>query len=200
MCFLKYVETLAINSQDKYKRVAKEYLEFCEDSGKNPDDVGIVREFLTFLRNDDDSDYCASTLWTICSIVCTWLRCEHKIEASVADPLLSKTLKNWTKQDEKKKAPTFTEAMINKLLNDGSEDQLVHQVVFILGIYGFLRRSEVANMTFEDITININSIEGKVYRQKQAGPKRQSSFLITDAKSRQIMVKYFSKFEEGVRV
>lgn len=198
--FESMVKTLALKSQPAYRKRALEFIEFCRKTGRDCNDCRNLGQYLSHLRTDEEFEYSASTLWTVCSMISSWYLATHKISVKDADPMLYRMLKQWDKQDERKKASTFTKEDINKFLSefDDANGGLTMKVGLIVSIYGLLRCCELVQVQFSDLSFNADHIRMSVYRRKQTGEKKQFQYFITDDESRALLSQYVNLFPKKV--
>ena len=116
--FELYLNSLNPSSKVAYQNRVSDYQEFCNETSRNDQGPHSLTQFLCMLRDDEDYEYASSTLWTIESMVSKWFKMVHNKTPLEADPVLKTLLKQWQKQDTKKKASIFSkEDLLNVLKN-----------------------------------------------------------------------------------
>lgn len=195
-----FLGTLAKSSQPIYRKRVQEFFEFCAAKGVDRNEPYNLLEYLTFLKNDEDFEYSGSTLWTISSMISSWFLATNGINTKVAVPMLFRQLKQWKKQDETKKASTFTKEDLNKFLREygNGNGGLTMKVAVIIAIYGLLRCCEIIQVKFSDLQFYPDHVRIKVYRAKQAGEKKLFQYMVTDDNSRSLLSLYVNSFPEKV--
>lgn len=196
----RYLSSLATSSQAVYRKRRNEYLNYCEENGLASNVVQSLHSYLEMLHSDE-FDFAASSLWTICSILSTWFHCEWKIRPLEVDRILEKKLKNWTKEDSKKKSAVLTKDELQKYFEEVPNDSinLWKKVAAIIGIFGFTRKKELTNVEFEDLTIHDDVIIVDINRKKQVSSPVVSQATITDKNLIDIVKQYVNCFPESAR-
>jgi len=192
-----FVNSLAASSKLKYNRTVLEYHDYCEDEGFMPNEPLNILKFLN--DQHEVAQLAASSLWTIGSILVSYFQKVRGVNPYIAVPGLRNTLKNWQKHEETKRAKTFTAEEITQFLVESPNDRenLPRKVATILAVYGFLRKTEITELTFTDVEIHEEHAWVYVYRQKQASSSRErSKFLISDSNSLGILKQYIECFNQ----
>ena len=124
----------------------------------------------------------------------------YKIEQPM--PQLTKMFKGWEKKEETKKSKVFTREQINTFLSDAPDDDtyLPIKAALVIGIYGCLRKTELAQMQFESIQYvqEINAFKATIQRKKQKGPQANSTFMIMNELDTRTLQNYIQVFQKEV--
>ena len=87
------------------------------------------------------------------------------------------------------------------MVGDGP-DTLLWKAVMIVGVYGCLRRVETTFVEWSNVLLNKAAdsfLVSGIMRRKQVGPKRPSTFAITDDVSVNVLKRYMSCFPQSER-
>jgi site-specific recombinase XerD len=136
-------------SRQVYLKRVEDYVEWCGSAHEEPIDpfyADNVRKYLVTLKETED--YAAKTLWTIYSMISSYYECHHNHKIHVDLPMIQTLLKNWEKEDEVKKAKSFTKEEIFSYLENAPSDDNHHvrKVAAIIAISGLLRRAELTEL------------------------------------------------------
>jgi hypothetical protein len=73
------------------------------------------------------------------------------------------------------------------------------KVALIIAVHGFLRKSELVEFVFDNVTISNELFMGKVNRKKGVESRKLSTFLVTDKLFLSKLNLYFNKFDGKVK-
>lgn len=138
-------QILPSNSSDLYEKRFDHFLQFVQNNEINET---IIKAYFTFINR-----YQPSTLLSIYSILKKLLLLRKNLDITKYPSILD-VLKNKLRNHKKKQALTFSTDQIDKFLCEAPDDRyLVKKLVFLLGVFGGMRRSELCALTFEDIQL-----------------------------------------------
>lgn len=193
-----FLDSLAQSSKLAYTRCASDYFYFSSKKTPplDPQDDASLFAFLHSLRKNQK--FKASTLWTMLSMIGTFfVRVFNKVNPSTGKNFITDQLRQWTKDDETKKALVFSKEDVYKFIKEAPREPelLQKKVVLILGVFGLLRRSEIIALQFDHIQMRDNEVKVSIQRKKGRGPKATSTFLITDEDALAVLKDYVSLFD-----
>jgi hypothetical protein len=118
--FFDYIGTLSVETKATYIKHVSKYKVHCLESDLNFLDSESVLSYAHELHKT----YAASSIWTMLSPICTYFsNSVSKIIIASTEPILKRSIKNWEKDDEVKKAKTFTEAEINTFVDEAPDSE-----------------------------------------------------------------------------
>lgn len=194
-----FLETVKETSRPVYQKRVEEYHNWCSEFDHRAFEAESLLTYMKHLH--DEGIFMTSTLWSLVSIIGTYMECYNGKKPAAELPLIHQLLKNWQKTEDTKKAETFSKEEVFKFLNEAPDDDnyLVKKVVMIIAINCCQRKCEIAAMNFEDLKFNPDCILVEMYRAKDRGKKCLKSSAITDGRMREIVSLYISKFPESER-
>jgi hypothetical protein len=131
----------------------------------------------------------------------TWFYCELRTRPFEVDRTLEKKLKNWTKEDTKKKSAILTRDELRKYFEEVPNDSvnLWKKVAAIIGVFGFTRKKELTAVEFGHLIIHDDVINVDINRKKQISTPTVSQATITDKYLIDIIKLYVNCFPENER-
>lgn len=148
-------ESAPHNTDRNYKNQRRLFAEWCDSMGR------VARPCTTATY----VEYCAhliaremrpNTISTYLSAVRTWMPDDKKPGTSMARAMLREYRKNWSKRNRVKKAPAITAAMARAMVDTcdlrhpiGLRDRFV----LLVGLKALNRRSELAQLTVDDLLV-----------------------------------------------
>ena len=200
MAWETYLKSLGESSRPKYER----WIQLFQEHQDSYDDQSTFESrIINFFENLHNEGYAAKTIWSIYSIVKSYLQTTKSFHIEDQIPQLTRLIINWGKKEEVKKSKTFSQDEVKRFTTDAPDDYiyLPMKVALIIGLHGVLRVSELVDLDFNNIQVryDIQAIQGSVTRKKQKGPRANSTFLITDDLFRSKVQLYIQKFVDAVR-
>ena len=197
-----FLQSLSPKSIPSYQRWIKQFKEYQAIHSNQLPNSSLEAEINDFFDDLHQSGKATSTLWSVYSIIKSYLLITQSYRLDERMPQLIRLLKNWQKKEEQKKSKVFSRDNVIKFLSDAPDDEkyLVMKASLVVGIHGFLRLSELTEFQFDQIQERpqIEAIQGTIARKKQTGPKANSTFLITEAIFKQKLEQYIHKFKSKV--
>ena len=189
-----WLNSLDSGSRRRYERIIGDFVEV---DGLNGDICANVREFIC---NVHDRGIATSSLWSIFSVLCSLASFLRGVNAKERLSDVPKLLRNWEKDESTKKSAVFKLEEIRKFVNEAPDDDvyLIMKVALIIGYSGLLRKIELVEIDFSDITFCDEGVVVFVYRRKQKGTRSRDSFYICDADYIKIVEKYVASFKAEV--
>lgn len=199
---------LCVVSSNAYEKSAVAFIKYCVDHDLEAD-ACLVEDYLLFLH-DPPHNWKCSTLWSTLSHLKVFFKhcVEHPdgkgigLELAKECPQAERCLKMWQKHELSKMARTFTKAEYETMLSWANDDPslLLWKTILVFGVHGVLRRAEIHDLKFEDVTIsNDGAIFVRIFRKKQVGPKRVSSFAIVGEIAFNVVMAYINCFDQANR-
>ncbi|WP_333745711.1 integrase [Streptomyces sp. IBSBF 2950] len=148
-------ESAPDNTDRNYRNQRRLFAEWCVAMGRvaRPCTTATYVEYCAHLIA---REMAPNTISTYLSAVRTWMPDDKKPGTSQARGLLREYRKNWSKRNRVKKAPAITSAMARKMVDTcdlrhpiGLRDRFV----ILVGRKALNRRSELAHLTFDDLTV-----------------------------------------------
>ncbi|MCF1592395.1 integrase [Streptomyces muensis] len=148
-------ESAPDNTDRNYRNQRRLFAEWCASMGRvaRPCTTATYVEYCAHLIA---REMAPNTISTYLSAVRTWMPDDKKPGTSQARGLLREYRKNWSKRNRVKKAPPITAAMARKMVDTcdlrhpiGLRDRFV----ILVGRKALNRRSELAHLTFDDLTV-----------------------------------------------
>lgn len=141
-----YLEGLSESSKNAYVKRVGDYIVWCnidENHIKDPVDAQTVYQYLVHLHSTEN--FCASTLWTLYSMISAYYEAHHNRKTHVDLPIIQTLLKQWEKEDRTRKAKAFSKEEIYRYLTGAPNDDFHHprKVATVLAIHGLLRKVEL---------------------------------------------------------
>ena len=200
MSWQSFVDALSEESKVKYLRWSDKFAKHLEES-QNIQDLGI--SVSSFFEKLHSNGYATSTLWSIHSIIKTYLQAQHNFNTEEKLPLLTRMFEGWQKKESTKKSAVFTREQVDTFIQSAPDDHeyLVKKVALIIGLHGVMRKAELVNLNFSNVQIvdNMNnSIRGSFQRKKSKGPQANSTFLITEDLPKKKVLMYIDIFKSSV--
>jgi hypothetical protein len=189
------LSSLSAGSRSVYERRIKQFVDFASEHEGKPT-ATVLLEFV----NELASVYCASTLWSILSMVKRYLELQLNFSVELQAPNVGMFLKNREKREEKKRSSTFSMENLNIFVRTAPENGkvLVQKVTLIVGVYGLLRKAELLSLQWDNVTIGNDAVRITLRRKKQVGPAANSSFLITGEAFVNVLLRYADCFPLSV--
>ena len=209
--FEEYLKNLHDRTGPRYRQRVNEYKEFCSKGNCLPNDVISLELYLLHLRGQRHAEtnerlYCSSTLNSISSQISVWFQSALNTKPLQELPNLRNLLREWDSEEtgdaaDEANDEAFEVQDVYRFLEQApnSNSFIIHKLVLILSMYGFLRKTEIAKFDFEKLKVQSDCILGHVYRGRSKGPRKLCNFTITDDKCREVFQLYFSYFHEEDR-
>lgn len=135
-------------SRADYEKAYEKFLAW-QQMKKVPD--GYVSENVLLAYFTDLSEcYAPSTLWSISSKLKALILLKHAIDIGQYEAL-TQFLKKKSRNFEAKKSAVFTRAEVDAFLRAPDEPHLVQKLIFAFGVFGGMRKSEIAALAPADI-------------------------------------------------
>lgn len=150
-------------SREDYEKAYQRFLDW-QKMKKVPD--GYVSENVLLAYFTDLSEcYAPSTLWSISSKLKALILLRHATDIGQYEALTA-FLKKKSRNFEAKKSAVFTRADVDRFLAAPDDEHLVQKLIFAFGVFGGMRKSEIAALAPEDITDNGTQLEVKIRNGK----------------------------------
>lgn len=141
----------------------------------------ITENVLLAYFNEIMQRYKASTLWTILSAIKAISKTKSNVDFGELESVQA-VLKQKQSTEKKKKSAVFSRDQIHKFLREAEgPENLVPKLAFLFGVTGALRKSELSQIRFCDVTIHSDHLMVHVFSSKtdRAGNGR-NFFLLQD--------------------
>lgn len=206
--YKSYLAMLACSTSPEYLRTATLFNEWCMKNGKEPE-LTTLTLYMRYLH--DEKKITAKSLWSRLSHLRVFFQyCVTGEDGKVGInlkrdcPEVEHCLKQWQKSEMSKQAATFTKEEVEKILSAPNDEvSLLQKAALILGLHGCLRRAEIRQLRFEHLTYTEDGEQAavivKVFRRKQSGPKKLSTFAVVGKVAVDILVSYIACFAEPDR-
>ena len=200
-----FLGSLNEKSRPVYERWVKQFKNFQEIHQKEVPNSTLETVINNFFDDLHQSGKATSSLWSIYSIIKSYLHITISYKLEDTMPQLVRILKNWAKKEDQKNSKIFTKAEVIKFLAEAPDDEtcLVMKVALIIGLQGFLRLSELTEFQFDQIKpapkeVVADGFQAAIPRKKQKGPKSNSTFLVIDVLFSKILHNYINIFKNEV--
>lgn len=168
-------DLMTCKSSQVYDRWYQRYCEFKNGMVEQ----SLTNGFLLWLQSLKET-FSSSTIWQAASCVNKKLKLDHNMDL-IKHPVVKEYLKKLSKTYVPKKAAVFTQDELNKFLLEAPSniEFLLVKSVFVVGIHGALRVSEICNLTFDDITKQDDTFSVRIKYSKTDPAGLGHSFLIS---------------------
>lgn len=194
--FENYLGSLNESSAQMYRKRVSFYKQYCESEELDASNCESVDKFIQFCHDQDL--FAVTTLWTIFSIVNTYFTFVHNIKLLENLPGLVKKMKQWEKEYAVTKSATLEKEEIYQYMQD-ENNPLLYRTAIAIAIPGFLRRTEIKSIAFENVSFHQDHILIRFERSKSKGYKQPMSYVITDPIFRSTISQYVALFPENRR-
>lgn len=190
-------------SRDVYDRWFNRFSSFADDyKAKTSLESPIVNIFLLWIKSLSD-EYCSATIWQASSCVNKRLKMEQHDDV-LKHPVVKEYLKKLSKNHIPKKASVFNLEHMHRYLREApnTTDHLLKKAVFIVGIFGGCRMSEICDLTFDDVSqLDDENYSIRIKKSKTDPAGIGHSFMITKRDDvnhcpYSILQDYFNKFDD----